>query len=283
MIEGVPEGCYAGPPPRMAEVEAGGMRFFYREWEESGPTVVLWHGITSSSGSWWRVAPALAQHGFHVYTPDLPGHGMSSDSLDGYAVTTTAGLLDAFMAALDIADPIIVGHSWGGMNALVHATVAKRQVPGHAYALIDPALGIPADPSAMLENFLQGIGDPNDDEVQARIADANPRWDPCDVWWAGWARSLARPAAVRGFFNDNAGTNYTANLGEVAIPMLMQIADPDQGRGLFTLTTLPPIVAQLSSSVELQSVTEAGHNIHRDDFDGSMAQVLPFIQRVAQV
>ena len=85
----------------MAEVEAGGMRFFYREWEGSGPTVVLWHGITSSSGSWWRVAPALAHHGFHVYTPDLPGHGMSGDSPSGYAVTTTAALLDACRARLD--------------------------------------------------------------------------------------------------------------------------------------------------------------------------------------
>jgi pimeloyl-ACP methyl ester carboxylesterase len=48
-------------------VELAGYRMAYREWGDTTATqaVILVHGITSSSLSWIRVGPRLADHNIH--------------------------------------------------------------------------------------------------------------------------------------------------------------------------------------------------------------------------
>ena len=77
MISG--QRCDGGLRPKEAFVDAGGMTWRHLEWGSRGPAFVLWHGITSSARNWWRVGPFLAGLGFHVWAPDLPGHGSSGD------------------------------------------------------------------------------------------------------------------------------------------------------------------------------------------------------------
>src|SRR5512132_1788955 len=56
-----------------------------RTWGEDGgrPLALLVHGITSSSRSWWRLGPALAERGYAVLAVDLRGHGGSPPSGHG--------------------------------------------------------------------------------------------------------------------------------------------------------------------------------------------------------
>ncbi|MEV2226577.1 alpha/beta fold hydrolase, partial [Nocardia vinacea] len=48
-----------------------------RQWGEGNRVAVLVHGMTTDSGSWWRLGPVLAERGYRVLAPDLPGHGCS--------------------------------------------------------------------------------------------------------------------------------------------------------------------------------------------------------------
>jgi pimeloyl-ACP methyl ester carboxylesterase len=60
-----------------------GMKIHYLEWGEiSDQVVILLHGLGESAQVWSSIASKLASHGFHVYSLDLRGHGMSTWSSD---------------------------------------------------------------------------------------------------------------------------------------------------------------------------------------------------------
>ena len=273
--------CNAGLAPRVVEVDTGAMRFNYLEWGETGKPIALWQGITSDSRGWWRVAPALVARGYHVFAPDLPGHGMSGDAPESYAIEATARLLNSWLRALNLDRPVIVGHSWGGMNALAQANLQEHRVEARAYVLYDPPLRIAHDPSDSRANFLHGLGRPADDTVRAELTAERPHWHACDIFWKARALYLARQDAVRGFFDANAGKDVMALLGKLQTPTLLMLADPHAG-GIFEESDLPEIKDTISSSVEMQIIRGAGHNIHRDDFDGFMAALAGFLDRIDQ-
>src|SRR2546430_12712892 len=54
-----------------------------------GPTVILLHGYTQTSGMWKPIIPLLAKK-FTVIAPDLPGIGDSSVPADGLDMKTAA-------------------------------------------------------------------------------------------------------------------------------------------------------------------------------------------------
>lgn len=269
--------CDGGLPPRENWLVAGGMRWHYLVWGEAGPPCVLWHGVTSSARGWWRVAPALARLGYQVFAPDLPGHGLSDDAPGSYAITTTARLLDAWLEASRLEAPIILGHSWGGMNAVVHAGLPDPLVRARALVLEDPALALRAEPGPYVTSFSRGVGQP-EAVLRADFATANPRWHPCDVWWKGLAHSRVRRAAVEGFFVGNAGVNLIDDLARLSMPVHVILGDPAFG-GIWSaeqIDTLP----QLAPHVGLEIVAGSTHNLHRDSFAPFIAAVETFVQHV---
>src|SRR3982751_197816 len=107
------QGCVAGLEPTRKTAQAGGVELSYLEWGERGAPLVLLHGITSSARGWWRVAPELARLGYHVYALDLPGHGQSQLTAD-HRIDQIARRIEDLVAALQLANPVVIGHSWGG-------------------------------------------------------------------------------------------------------------------------------------------------------------------------
>jgi pimeloyl-ACP methyl ester carboxylesterase len=100
-----------------------GLRFHYLHWnlEESGQPVVLLHGLGANARTWEPVAGRLAEAGLALLAPDLRGHGLT-DSPDGdYGFAAYAADLGAFLAALDLSRPALIGHSWGALLALDYA------------------------------------------------------------------------------------------------------------------------------------------------------------------
>jgi pimeloyl-ACP methyl ester carboxylesterase len=79
----------------------------------SGPVVVLVHGITSSSATWERVMPGLAER-FTVIAPDLAGHGESAKPRGDYSLGAHASSLRDLLLALGHDRATFVGHSLGG-------------------------------------------------------------------------------------------------------------------------------------------------------------------------
>src|SRR3954470_6003217 len=83
----------------------------------SGPVLVLIHGITSSSRTWERVLPALAEH-HTVIAPDLLGHGNSAKPRGDYSLGAYASGIRDLLVALGHARATVIGHSLGGGVAM---------------------------------------------------------------------------------------------------------------------------------------------------------------------
>jgi pimeloyl-ACP methyl ester carboxylesterase len=86
----------------------------------SGPVVILVHGIASSSTTWGRVMPGLAEE-TTVVAPDLLGHGTSTKAAGDYSLGALANGIRDLMGALGHERATLIGHSLGGGVALQFA------------------------------------------------------------------------------------------------------------------------------------------------------------------
>jgi pimeloyl-ACP methyl ester carboxylesterase len=99
---------------------------------ESGPTVLLIHGIPTNHTLWSDVVPLLAGHA-RVVAVDLLGYG-DSDAPDGSGVdlASQAASLLTLLDVLDRPHAIVVGHDLGGGIAQIMATAGTERVTGMA-------------------------------------------------------------------------------------------------------------------------------------------------------
>jgi pimeloyl-ACP methyl ester carboxylesterase len=106
---------------RQADVVLHGHRVAYRVAGDPGlPVLLLIHGITSSSSTWDRVIPTLAEHA-HVIAPDLLGHGESDKPRADYSLGGFASSLRDLLEHLGHEHVTVVGHSLGGGVAMQFA------------------------------------------------------------------------------------------------------------------------------------------------------------------
>jgi pimeloyl-ACP methyl ester carboxylesterase len=82
-----------------------------------GPPILLIHGITSSSRTWKRVMPRLAED-HTVIAPDLLGHGRSAKPPGDYSLGAYASGIRDLLVALEVPRSTVVGHSLGGGIAM---------------------------------------------------------------------------------------------------------------------------------------------------------------------
>jgi pimeloyl-ACP methyl ester carboxylesterase len=112
---------------RFVDVPDGG-RVHVVERGQGRPLVLL-HGILLTSALWVHQLRDLTDH-HRVIGIDLRGHGQSLPGSEGTSVGTLASDVAAVLAALDVEDAVVVGHSMGGMVALQLAAdlpVAERR------------------------------------------------------------------------------------------------------------------------------------------------------------
>jgi haloalkane dehalogenase len=100
----------------------------YREMGAGAPIVFL-HGNPTSSYVWRNVLPVLAERG-RCLAPDLIGMGHSGKPQGAYRFADHARYLDAWFAALDLRDVVLVGYDWGGVLALDWAARHPDRVRG---------------------------------------------------------------------------------------------------------------------------------------------------------
>ncbi|NNJ10896.1 alpha/beta hydrolase [Chloroflexales bacterium ZM16-3] len=214
-------------------LQAGPTRLSYLEWDGAGTPVVLLHGITSSAATLWRVAPALAALGHHVFALDMPGHG-ESDMSTAHDMDSIADLAGALIIARELRGVTLIGHSWGGATALA---LASGDHPARAaiarVALVDPALSInPEDGREAMPNYLEGVGE-SAAFNETRLRTNNPTWAECDIFWKIAALEQCRAEQVEGFFTGGGNWSLEDRLGEVSAPLLLLVADLEY-------TVIPP-------------------------------------------
>ena len=110
-------------------------------WDEgTGQPIVLIHGLGGFLEYWAWVFPQLIGQ-FRVIALDLPGFGESSvPSSNQLHIPDAVELLHEFVAALNLKNPILVGHSLGGTLALKCAATYPENYSS-VMALCPPGFG----------------------------------------------------------------------------------------------------------------------------------------------
>ena len=111
------------PAVRGEAIEQETVRLAWRRWSpEAEPDrsipIVLLHGSPGSHRDFDRFAPPLAQRGWTLYAPDLPGFGASSRRVPDYSIAAHARYVEEWLDQLGIERAHVLGFSMGGGVAL---------------------------------------------------------------------------------------------------------------------------------------------------------------------
>lgn len=85
-----------------------------------GKPIILLHGWLCSLETMKPIANALEKN-FKVYNVDLPGFGKSDSMKEAFSTDDFGDFLQAFINALNIENPILIGHSNGGRTIINYA------------------------------------------------------------------------------------------------------------------------------------------------------------------
>jgi pimeloyl-ACP methyl ester carboxylesterase len=183
----------------VEHVDVDGMRIAYTR-AGSGPALVMLHGAPSDSRTWQWMVPDLSRD-HTVIAWDAPGFGESSDIDDSWRAPQFADALAAFVAALGLERPHLVGHSFGTMVALSlfrrHPAVPASLVLVGGYAGWAGSL-TPDEVARRLEMFvgMAELGDAFDPKSYPGLfSDLIPA--DRDAALATMMRENIRPASIR--------------------------------------------------------------------------------------
>ena len=129
-------------------------RFHFLEWgAKDAPTIVLLHGGHQSAHSWDLVSLHLAQR-YRVLALDQRGHGDSEWARDvEYSNHTMALDAGAFLDAMGLEKPIVMGHSMGGRNAMLLTKMDPSRLG--ALAIVDVGPELSGRGREVIQGFVQ--------------------------------------------------------------------------------------------------------------------------------
>jgi pimeloyl-ACP methyl ester carboxylesterase len=84
---------------------------YVENWGSGDRIAVLAHMQASSARTWWRLGPALADAGYRVIAPELPGHGRSP-RMAKYSIEAST---DALRDAIPVGPELVIAHSFGAI------------------------------------------------------------------------------------------------------------------------------------------------------------------------
>jgi len=216
-----------------------------RTWGTGPRIALLVHGYSDDSGTWWQVAPALADRGFTVIAPDLRGHG-TSPRADQYALEDfAADLVETLPTGADLA----LGHSLGALVlALAAPALAARRT-----VLVDPP-------------WLRRI----EEVALDRQLPRTPEQLPSET--AQWsAEDVAADLSSNALLDPRVGAQLMAVLA--GAQPVAPTAPPAPG----SLVVVPELAPSLPLEAHdlvialgyaIRTVPGVRHVIHRDDLDG---------------
>ncbi len=231
------------------------MRLWVQYWGDGPKTALLVHGLSSSAAGWWRLAPALASHGYRITAPDLRGHGNTGPA-PSYQLKDYAADLVELPGTWDC----VIGHSLGGAAA----AIASQQLGwARSMVLLDPALWVADDPEAEADMTRSFRGPP----TAAAVMKQNPTWHPEDARIKAEAIQQTSVEVAVATIRQNRPWNVVPIVAGVSIPTLILGADP--ARDALVPRALGEGLAAMSDLIEYQWVRHASHSLHRDEFDAA--------------
>ncbi|MGO4326535.1 alpha/beta fold hydrolase [Cupriavidus sp. 2TAF22] len=133
-------------PPRGKFIEIDGARLHYID-QGQGPAIVMVHGLGGQTGNFSYALLERLTSRFRVILVDRPGSGYSTRPAGMSArLSKQSEVIARFIRALELEDPLLVGHSLGGAVALGVALDHPGTAAGLALIapLTHPVQGVPA-------------------------------------------------------------------------------------------------------------------------------------------
>ena len=254
-----------------------------RTWGQGGggrPLALLVHGITSSSRTWWRLGPALAERGYEVLAVDLRGHGGSPRSEHGLGpadlaadvAETVAVHLDASRSDGDAATPVdlLVGHSLGALVSL--ALLASRPRFARRLLLEDPPGPRGIDWAELAAGIEYDADRANRDPaaLKADLERENPSWPAGEAEQRVADMADCDAAAIAAAVRSGIPFDLAGLAAAVQLPVLLVLADEAAGSSLVGADRADLVSAVRQGTVR---VLPAGHSVHREALDAYLLAV----------
>ena len=260
---------------RMEHVDVGGIRIAHTQ-GGSGPALVMLHGAPADSRTWQWMLPDLSRD-HTVVAWDAPGFGQSSDIDGTWRAVQFADALAAFIAALGIERPHLVGHSFGTMVALSlfqrYPAVPASLVLIGGYAGWAGSLPT-GEVARRLEMFLgmADLGDAFDPKSYPGLFTELIPTDRNRVL-ATMMRENMRPASVRAAGYIGAETDLRPVLPTVDVPTLVLHGEADARSPLANAETLHAAI----STSQLVVLPRLGHACMAEDPDACSTAIRRFV------
>lgn len=264
------------------DITANGIQIhYYRSTPPGGaPPVVILHGLSDSGLCWARVANTLRNQ-YDIILPDTRGHGHSEKPISGYGIDQRAADVAALIDALGLDRPVLIGHSLGGETASAVAAFYPERV--RALVLEDPAW-MPNDSepeqAKQAENWVVGLRRDKSlgrEGLAAHIRATNPGWHEEEIVpWVESKLQMSEDALRKILMEMQPGWQDLAR--RIQCPTLLVTGDVQQG------VIISPAqfqeIAALNQRIREVHIPNAGHNIHRDQFEPYIQQVQGFLDEV---
>ena len=249
-----------------------GVRIHFLEHGEDGPTLVLIPGITSPAVTWAFVSERLSAFA-KVVTLDNRGRGLSSGGPNlSYRLADYAADAAGLIRALEIENPIALGHSMGGRIAVALAATHPELVD--RLILADPPVSGPGRRAypLPLDWYLEGI------DLAAR-GKTVPATGPLATWneeqlalraqWLPTCDVTAISESRRSFDEED----IHALMPSIECATLLICAG---NGGTITAEEEQEIVGLIDDCRSIR-IPDAGHMIPWDDVDAFTAAIRGFI------
>ena len=228
-----------------------------RDWGQGAPIVFL-AAWACPSDMWSYQMTPLAEAGFRCIAYDRRGHGRSSAPGGGYDLDTLAGDLGGVIAALDLSDVTLVGHSSASGEIVRHLTLhGSRRIsrivfsgPGLPYCTksADNPDGIPAEAleafrrTMLLRDFPGWL-----EEGKAAFFTAETSLSMQD-WFKGLMLTTSMQAAI-GFNRAITSADLRPEMARIDLPTLVIHGDKDASNPLAAGRQVAALIAGARLSV----------------------------------
>jgi pimeloyl-ACP methyl ester carboxylesterase len=218
----------------------------------SSPPILFLHGFGSSKEDLadLTIQPSLKHHGFLAY--DAPGCGQSaSDNVSATDISLLVATAEAVLTHFKITKFHLIGHSMGGLTALL---LANRH-PESVLSFVDIKGHLAPEDCFLSRQIFMFPADDDEAFMEAFIERTRTSGSFANAMYANTLRARVRPGAIRPIFESMVQLTDHGDLMNkfLALPCPRMFMFGEEMRGLSYLPLLK------KEGVELADIVNSGH------------------------
>lgn len=259
-------------------IVSNGIQIHYTRTGGDKPPLVLAHGFSDDGLCWTPVAEILTQT-HDVIMVDARGHGFSDAPKAGYNLMEMAEDLAGVITGLHMHKPALLGHSMGGATIYMVAGLYP-ELPG-AILIEDSGMrnltagrtAEAAERQRQMQARMSELQSKTQDQLIALCRLSSPTWSEAEL--GPWADAKLRfnPRALQRL--GSTVDDWKTIVSKITCPALLITADVEQGAMVSTEDAAA--LQQLIPQLEVTQISNAGHNIRREQFALYMKVVQAFL------